>query len=141
MAASQAKTGFGTLFGVGDGATPEVFTNLAEVLDLNAPNETTDKIETSHMQSPDNSKEFIPGLTDGGETSFDINFLPGVSDDAAIQALRHPTGNQNFRITYPNGAKWVFSGFLAGYAPKAPVNDRMRATVTFKISGSYVETP
>lgn len=135
---SSAKTGYGTLFGIGDGATPEVFTNLAEVLDVTPPNEQTDKVEVTHMQSPDQTKEFIPGMTDPGQCSFDINFLPGVDDDAAIQLLRHPSGVQNFQITFPNGATWTFAGFLTDYAPKAPVNDRMRATVTFKVTGSYL---
>jgi len=142
MAASEALIGYGCLFAIGDGATPEVFTDLAEVIDITPPSDSLDIIEVTHMTSPNRIKEFIPGLSDPGECSFTINFLPGEDDDDAIQALRGAVSPSNFRITFPavgSAARvtWTFAGFLVGYEPTVPTNDRMTAAVRIKVTGPY----
>jgi hypothetical protein len=138
MAVANATIGYGTTFAFGDGAVPEVFTALAEVTDITPPSDSVDIIETTHMSSPNRTKEFVAGLNDPGECSFDIHFLPGVGDDALIQAKRNVGTKANYQIEYPSGATWTFAGILTGYAPTVPVNDRMTATVTFKVTSSYV---
>ena len=89
------------------------------------------------MTSPDRTKEFIAGLNDPGETSFDINFLPGTGDDTVLQGKRNTATVTNYQITFPNAATWTFAAILTGYVPGVPVNDRMTATVTFKLTSSY----
>jgi hypothetical protein len=93
-----------------------------------------------HMQSPNRNREFISGLNDPGECSFDMNFIPGNSaDDRMFELLSLPTGasrTRNCRISYPNGVTWSFSAELTGYEPTVPVDDKMTATATFKVTGS-----
>lgn len=139
MAASTAILGFGTTFAIGDGGSPEAFTALAEVLDVSAPSDSVDVIEVTHQTSPGRTKEFIAGLNDPGECSFTINFIPGAGDDTALQAIRTPSTSTNFRITFPDtgSTTWTFAGFLTSYTPTAPVNDRMTADITIKLTGSY----
>jgi hypothetical protein len=142
MAESNAIIGYGTLFAIGNGATPtEVFQTLAEVRDLTPPSDTLDVIETTHMTSPNRIKEFAAGLLDPGECSFTIHFLPGEADDDLIQALRGGA-KRNFRITFPAiGANprvtWTFRGFLVGYEPDVPTNEVMTAQVRIKVTGPY----
>jgi hypothetical protein len=139
MAEATAEIGFGTAFGIGDGAAgSEAFPALAEVIDITPPSDSVDVIEKTHMASPDRNKEFGPGLNDGGECSFGIHFLPGVGDDARIQSIRTARELGNYRITFPGGATWTFRGFLTSYEPSVPLDDRMTAQVTFKVTGSYV---
>lgn len=143
MAASEAQIGYGATFAIGDGATPtEAFTALAEVIDITPPSDNMDVIEVTHLTSPNRTKEFVAGLNDPGECALTLNFLPGEADDVAIQALRGLTAPTNFRITFPaiggGAAKtWTFGGFLVGYEPQVPINDRMTATVRIKVTGSY----
>jgi len=137
MAISTAAIGFGATFGVGDGASPEVFTALAEVMDLSPPSDQVDIIEVTHMLSPNRTKEFIAGLTDPGECSFDIHFLPGAGDDTVLQAKRQTATLTNYQITFPGDTTWTWAGILTGYEATVPVNDRMTATVTFKLTSSY----
>ena len=138
---SDAEIGFGTIFGIGDGAATEAFDPIAELIDIAPPSDAVDVIEKTHMASPNKTKEFMPGLTDPGECSFGIHFLPGVGDDAAIQAVRTAKKIGSYRITYPNGATWTFKGFLTSYEPAVPLDDRMTAAVTFKLSSSYISVP
>lgn len=138
MATANAVIGYGTTFAFGDGADPEVFTALAEVTDITPPSDSIDIIETTHMTSPNRTKEFIAGLSDPGECSFDIHFIPGTGDDTVIQGRRNTGTVNNYQITWPGSGTWTFAAILTGYAPTAPVNDRMTATVTFKVTSSYV---
>lgn len=138
MAETEAMIGYGSKFAVGDGADPEVFTDIAEVYDITPPSDTMDVIDATHMQSPDATREFILGLRDPGECSFEMNFIPGGSGDTAIQEWRTARERRTCRITFPNSVTWTFSGLLTGYEPAAPTDDKMTATVTIKVTGSYV---
>jgi hypothetical protein len=138
MAATEATIGYGSIFGIGDAASPEVFTALAEVSNITPPSDTVDTIDATHMASPNRTREFIQGLIDPGECSFDLNFIPGNSADDAIQAWKAAGGRKNCRITFPNSVTWTFAALLTGYEPAVPVDDKMTATVTLKVTGSYV---
>lgn len=138
MAATEAIIGYGSTFALGDGADPEVFTPLAEVFDITPPSDAVDVIDATHMASPNATREFIIGLNDPGECSFEMNFIPGSTADVAIQAVRAARERVNCRITFPNDVTWDFAGILTGYEPAAPTDDKMTATVTFKVTGSYV---
>jgi hypothetical protein len=135
---TDASIGYLSEFRLGDGASPEVFTAVAEVFAITPPSDTVDVVDATHMQSPNRTREFIDGLIDPGETSFEMNFIPGGAGDDAIQAWKAAGGAKNCQIKYPNGVTWSFSGVLTGYEPDIPVDDRMTATVTIKVTGSYV---
>ncbi|MGF7161286.1 hypothetical protein FHS85_002921 [Rhodoligotrophos appendicifer] len=138
MAETEVTIGYGSTFAIGDGGSPEVFTALAEVYDITPPSDTLDVIDATHMTSPNATREFILGLSDPGECSFEMNFIPGSDADAAIQAVKVARQRVNCRITFPNNVTWTFSGILTGYEPAVPTEDKMTATVTFKVTGSYV---
>ena len=134
MAASNGLIGFGTtlLKGNADGP-PETFTALGvEVTNLSAPNMSRNAVDVTHSASPSSTREFIAGLIDSGEFSVDINFIPATSDVVitAIQAAR-----ATWQILFPNDIAWTFEAFCTGYNPTAPLDDKMTASVTFKISG------
>src|SRR3546814_10372592 len=74
---TEAKIGHGVHLARGDGASPQVFTNVAELIDLSTPSMTKDQVEATHTDSTDGFREFIPGPTDGGEFSATMNFIPG----------------------------------------------------------------
>lgn len=137
MAATEAIIGYGSLFAIStdDGTT---FTDLAEVYDITPPSDSVDVIDATHMTSPNATREFIIGLNDPGECSFEMNFIPGSTADAAIQSVRTARERVSCRITFPNDVTWTFAGILTGYEPAAPTDDKMTATVTFKVTGSYV---
>jgi hypothetical protein len=130
----EADIGHGSSFSLGDGASPEVFTEVAQVFDISPPSESVDVIDKTHMKSPDRGREFMEGLSDPGETSFEMNFVPGSAAEALILAKR----TRNARITYPNSATWTFKGIRTGYEPAVPNEDKMTASVTYKVAGSVL---
>lgn len=140
MPETQASIGYGTFFHISedDGAT---WTEVAEVYDVTPPNDTVDEIDATHMQSPNRTREFIPGLIDPGEASFEMNFVPGSPSDMKISVLKISGARVKCRVTFPNAVKWVFSAWVSGYEPAVPTDDKMTATVTWRVTGSTVSTP
>jgi predicted secreted protein len=137
---TEASIGYGSFFHVSqdNGAT---WIEIAEVFDITPPSDTVDVVDATHMQSPDRTREFITGLSDPGEASFEMNFVPGSASDAKIREIRSAGSRVKCRITFPNAVAWTFSGLVTGYEPAVPTDDKMTATVTFKVTGSYVSAP
>jgi predicted secreted protein len=140
MPASTALLGYGSVFQIVSDSSPDLYVELAEIKSITPPSISVDQVEVTHMQSPNRYREFISGLLDGGEASFEMNFIPGsTSDDRLFELLNLPTGvsrRRACRISYPNGVTWSFEAEVTGYEPDIPFDDAMTATVTLKVSGT-----
>lgn len=139
-----AISGFNTILKMGDGQPTETFTTIAEVQDISGPSLSLETIEvTSHM-SANGWKEYIAGLLDAGEISFDINFVPsaathgfttGLLSKMKVRALT------NFKLLFPdavleaNRTTWSFSAYVTALEPGAPVQDKLSASLTLKLAG------
>lgn len=138
MADTQARIGHGITFRMADVATPTSFTYIAEIGDVGLPSDDTDMVEATHMQSPNRDREYIFGLNEAGEVSFDMNLVPGSASDLALIAAK---GKKKLcEITFPNGVQTLFVGLRQAYEKSAPVDDKMSASVNFKVSGTPTQT-
>jgi hypothetical protein len=138
MPASAAITGIGLKFGIKPTQAATTYTDVAEVFDLTPPQEMDDEIEVTHYQSPDGFKEFIGGLTDPGECTFSINYVPGSSTETLILGAKAGKKARGVRVTWPNGWTWTFDLLIRGFQPTAPLNDKLTAEITGRVSGSVV---
>ena len=132
-----ALIGFGSKFSI-DPAGGVAFTDLGEVTNITPPSDSVDVIEATHMQSPNATKEYLMGLNDPGTASFELNFVPGSASDLLIQQVRAARIPVNCRVTFPNAVTWTFTGILTAYTPAVPTDAKMTATVSFKVTGSYL---
>jgi hypothetical protein len=136
---TQARIGYGTTFEMADLDTPTEFAYVAEVSNITPPNEQANIEDATHMASPNRYREFIEGLTDAGEVSFEMNYVPGSPSDLLLLQAK---GRRKWsRITFPNGVQILFVGLRQGYERTAPTDTKKTATVTFKVSGAPVQTP
>lgn len=133
--ATLAAIGHGSKFEIGDGGSPEVFLEVAEVTGITPAAFSRDVPDATHMASPEKWREFIPGLRDAGEASVTMNFIPGGAGQDAIFAAFTRDTQTNFKITFPNAEVWAFAAYCMGFAPEAPLDGKMTATARFKISG------
>ncbi len=140
MAETQASIGYGSLFHISRD-NEATWIDLAEVFDITPPNDTVDEVDATHMQSPNRTREFIPGLIDPGEASFEMNFVPGSPSDLLIAEIKTAGERVRCRLTFPNGVTWKFSGWVSGYEPAVPTDDKMTATVTWRVTGPTISTP
>lgn len=104
---------------------------FAEILDVTPPGPTRKHVETSHMGTT-NDHTFMPcDLTDWGECVIEMALHPGTTipiHDAAEACV----------ITFPDSASttWTFNAFMIDFKTKDPLEDRMTATATLKVTGA-----
>ena len=135
MSATQAKIGFGTLFQRGDGATPEGFTTVGELSDIDGPGLELEAVEATHQESPNSAQEFIPGLINAGEVGVTVSFLETDTTQNNVRDDLLNRSKRNYRVQFPGGQKWTFSALVTSFALKAPVKDRLTAEIKLKVSG------
>lgn len=78
-AASAAKLGWGAGLFRGAIASATSFVQVAEVTRTGTPTQERERVEVTHLASPNAKREYIPGLGDLAEMEAECNFRP---DDA-----------------------------------------------------------
>lgn len=130
---TTAAIGYGAVFGIKNGGG--TFDNLAEVTSIKPPSYARDAIDVTHMESPNQFREYIAGLMDAGEVSLELNYVPAATD-AIIAAM--VAGKGTFKITHANAVSITFDAIVTGYEPQIPVDDKMSTSATFKVTGKPV---
>lgn len=108
--ATNAKLGALSSLKLGDGASPEVFTTVAEVLRVGAIGQSTSEIEVTHLSST--SKEYIGALPEGATVDFQVNFVGGTQQNA----LRDGVGTtKNFRMDFSDNTRASFAFVILSF--------------------------
>jgi predicted secreted protein len=137
---TQAKIAYGTLLKFGNAASPEVFTTLAEVVNITGPGMARELPDATHMQSPSGWREFIGGLKDAGEITVECNHLPNhATQDATTGVLSFfASGDtKNWQVVFPlsPAVTWGFAAVVSAFEPDFPIDDKMMLSITLKVSG------
>lgn len=118
-------------------------TAIAELRDITPPPLSRNPIETTTHNSNDDS--YVAGIRRKGELQFMVNWLPSgeATHDASTGLLdAWAQGSKDlYEIDFPDGAVWLFSGFVTGIAPTNPVDGAQEATITIRPSGGQIMTP
>lgn len=130
---TNASIGYGTFLKFRTSTGPDVYTTIGEQTNVTPFGISVDSIDASHEASPSATREFIPGLIDSGEASFEIQYVPGGTAEAALLAALRTT--QVCRTVFPNGAHVDYSAFITEMSPEAPLDDKMVMSITMKITG------
>jgi hypothetical protein len=139
---TDAFWAYGSKLQLGDGDDPEVFADIAEIIELTPPAESRDDIDVSNMQSPNATREHIPGWKDGGEVTFKANWLPTNATHDSATGLRSIFGdnvNHNWKIVLPGSPALLtisFAGHLNAFEPDLPLEEQGQLSGTIKVSGS-----
>lgn len=133
----MAEIGFSSQFWRWDKtASPAAYVKIAEVIDLTPPALSRDTVDTTHYESPERFREYVSGLRDAGEASMTLQFS-APSALAGLLADYRDDDAVNYRMVWSNdaGTQWDFSAFVTGIEPQAPMEDRLTADCTFKLTG------
>lgn len=133
----------GTKLQVSDGATPTpAFTTVFEALSISGPGMTADVIDVTSHSSTGGFREFIGGLKDGGEVTFDVNLSPQhvTHNDTSATGLRKLLQDgtvRAFKMIYTDtgNSEDTFNGVVVGFEVSAPVDSQLMASMTIKITG------
>ncbi|WP_327376197.1 hypothetical protein OG393_20960 [Streptomyces sp. NBC_01216] len=129
---------FGTQF-LRDTTGSGAFGVIANVSDISGPSRSREAIEVTAHDSPDKYREFIKGLKDGGEVEITLNYDPGNSTHAALDADFEEDDLRAYQVIILPGDDdehtWGFSALITDLGDAYPIEDKMERTATFKISG------
>ena len=137
---SDAISGVGTAFNRGDGTSSESFDAIAEINTITGPNKSRGTIDVTSLDSTGGYKEFIAGFRDAGEVTLNMNFtLAGYADmdaDFEIDTLT------NYQIVLPDtgNTTFEFAALVTALGLAIPMDDKVTADVTLKISGTVTLT-
>lgn len=134
---TAARLGYGTKLKLGDGASPEVFAEIAEIKTVDH-NESAQSIDVTNHQSSGSHVEKIGGLKDG-QTSFTVNYLPTHATHSLAAGLRSMIGlTKNFRLEEPgNSTGQQFSALIVECGISYPVDNVMEMQITLERSSPY----
>lgn len=134
---TQAQIGYRTFLQRGDGAAPENFNNITEILSIKGPGAKVDMKDATSMSSPSQTKEIIPGLEDPGQVQLTVNWVPGDPQHALLLADKTNKTLKNWKIVLPAviGKTWSFAGYISAFEPDYPLDDKITATIAIDITG------
>lgn len=138
---TDARIGHGAQFFLDDDA--DSLTELTEVTGITPPSFTTDDVEATHFQSPGRVREYIAGLIDPGEGTFEFNLQPGDATDLLLQDALDDGVTRDYEIIIPDGAfgqKFAGDCIVKNIERSIPIDDRMMVTATVRFSGAVTIT-
>jgi hypothetical protein len=118
----NAIIGTGILIKAGDGAIPEVFTTVAEIVTLKPPQISRNEIDVSTHNAGEDAK--ILGMLRKGQVTGTLNWVPTDATQSSVSPgmLSDILTNlkRNWRITFPpNGfPHWTFAGRVQLFDPQ-----------------------
>lgn len=125
---------YGTKLERSNMAGTPVFAVVANVTSFGGPEIERETIDVTAHDSPDGWREFVGGLKDGGEVSIEVNYDPREHD--LFVADFEDDAPRDYKLTWPNAlGTWAFKAILTGFSPEAPVDDKLAAELTFKVTG------
>lgn len=84
-------------------------------------------------------RDVVPTLKDGGEISMELSFVPGNATQSGTAGVLLDQKNKtlrNFKITWPDATVLAFPAYVTSFKPSAPVDGKLAASVTLKLTGA-----
>jgi hypothetical protein len=137
--ASSAVNANQSALQLGNGASPQVFTTIADGVSISGLGVKNDLIEVTNFQST--AKEYIGGLSDGQEVTFTANYIPNNSQHVALKSAVDARSTKDFRLVLPSTVTprtFSFSAVCLGWNMTLGPNAALQIEFTVKVSGSIL---
>jgi len=132
-----AVLGSGATLGLGSGASPQVYTTIAEVLRCGPIGSTNPEVDVTNLDST--AKEYIAGLADGNTVDFDVNWLVGNTEQASLRTSQAAGSTVNLRMVWPTSPNTLaqFDLVLLGFEiGETTPEGQVSAAISGRISGA-----
>lgn len=112
-----------------------IYAAIANITNLGGPKIEREQIDVTSHDSPDQWEEFVFGIKRSGEVSVDVNYDPSEHDSLLDDF--NSSEPRSYQIIWPDplATTWTFDAGLTGFEPEAPFDDKLAASLTFKVSG------
>jgi predicted secreted protein len=131
---------FGTVLKIGGTAG----TAIVNVTSVEGPGLSTEMIDLTAHDSSGGYREKAPLFLDGGEVTLRLNWDPNaVTHKNATGGLLYAWAHKEstaFALTFPTSpvVTWTFNAYVTAFAPAAPFDGKLEASVTLNINGAPV---
>lgn len=116
------------------------WTDTGAVEDANPPASSKDTYETTHHGTPNGIKEFMGGLVDTGEASIDVQYDMANTGHIELRTRANTAHEapQDYRFVWGDTGATIdeFSAICTNFAPQSPIDNKVLATISFKLSGA-----
>ena len=133
--ATAAKLGYGSKL---KRSIASVFTDVLEVRSVSGPNEESTQVEVTNFDSTGGYREFIAGLKDGGEVTFETNYVK--TEYARLHTSFANGTLESWKHVLTDGSDAAFSGIVTNIGKETPVDSQITNSFTVKISGPVTFT-
>ena len=132
---SNAISGVGTVFKRSNMQSTPVFAAIAEINSISGPDKSRGTIDVTSLDSTGGYLEFIASFRDAGQVQLEMNFTRDgyldMNDDFEVDTL------VDYQIVLPDTGNTTidFSGLVINLGLAIPMDNKVTAPVTIKISG------
>ena len=135
-----AKIANGTLLKIGDGASPEVYTTVPEVMRLSGPSIRFDLLDVTSHDTVGFFREYIPGLADGEKVTAELNWRPSNAVHKGVRVDAYARTNRNFKIVFPDSSDntVTMSTYIESDATREDIGVQLLKSISLKITGQPV---
>lgn len=140
------STGWGSEFHLHNGVAGVggALTLLVGVFEVTPPSDEADDVKVTHFKSAGRSHEYIRGMIETGEIEVKMNYVPGSATDVLCRGAQATGDTRTWKIIVPKAdgtPAWSISGsaYAKKYEREIPLDDRLTATLTLKVSGAVTE--
>jgi len=143
---SDGILGHGTSLKVSANTAVTTVTTIGNIISISGPNGTRDSIDISTMDSTTKFREFIPGMLDAGEVTFECNYDGTAAGTAAELDALKTNDAQYYHITFndhtteASKSDVYCKGFITALGHAIPFDGKVTQSVTVKFSGVPVWT-
>jgi predicted secreted protein len=135
------KAAKGLQLKMGDGASPEAFTTIAEVKDITFPLMSVDQLDGTNHDRPGDWAEIILTILRHPEVTFRVNFLPNHAthnNATGYQGLAQAKTLRNWQLVIPQfaNATYAFQSYVTGVSILGPVAGMLEGDITLKPTGA-----
>lgn len=133
MASTAIKAQTATI-GKGDGASPEVFTTVANITSITGPNLEATDIDVTDLSST--AREYLSGLEDSGSVDLEGHYD---QTNTQHQEMRDNVGSDtavNYKITLSDAETITFSARVMAFSVGQSVDEAVSVSMRLKIDGS-----
>jgi len=134
---TAAVLGKGATLQLGSGASPQVYTTIAEVLRCGPIGSSNPEVDVTNLDST--AKEYIAGLADGNTVEFDMNWLSSNTQQTSLRTSQAAGSTVNLRMVWQTSplTRAQFNLVLLTFEMGETTPDaQVTATVSGRISGS-----
>ena len=119
----------------GNDDSPLTYTAVGEITSFDGPGGSAGEIDVTSLEST--AKEFLIGLPDEGEFSFEANLVPSNAAQAGLRADRAAGTLQDFQLLLTDAGPTTlsFTAYVKEFKIKGGVDDKISVAITLRITG------